>query len=65
MVVFIIEEMLRKQKEKEKPKVTKKDLIMAEFYNDTGISLKALAKKYKTSYQNVCNIHADFLQETE
>jgi len=36
-----------------------------EFYNDTKLTLKGLAKKYKTSYQNVKNIHAEFLQETE
>ena len=44
-------------------KLTKKDLIKTEFYNDTKLSLRGLAKKYKTSYQNVKNIHADFLRE--
>ena len=31
----------------------------------TDLTLRGLAKKYKTSYQNVCNIHAEFLQESE
>lgn len=43
----------------------KKDIIKSKFYNGTDLTLRGLAKKYKTSYQNVCNIHADFLQETE
>jgi hypothetical protein len=49
----------------EKKKLTKKELIMNEFYNDTNLTLKGLAKKYKTSYQNVKNIHNDFLRENE
>jgi len=46
-------------------KNTTKDLIKTEFFNDTKLSLRGLSKKYKTSYQNVCNIHADFLRENE
>lgn len=52
-------------KNRKKVKTTTKDSIKTEFYNDTKLTLKGLANKYKTSYQNVKNIHADFLQETE
>ena len=69
MVVFIIEKMIREQKEKDRkkshPEASKKEQIMIEFYNDTKLTLKGLAKKYKTSYQVVCNIHAKFLEETK
>jgi len=46
-------------------KLTKKILIKTEFFNNTNLTLRGLAKKYKTSYHNVCNIHAEFLRETE
>jgi len=59
-------EYLKGDKQEEKTEsITTKDLIKTEFYNDTKLTLKGLAKKYKTSYQNVCNIHADFLREKE
>ncbi len=50
---------------KKKPKATTKDMIMTEFYNETKLTLKGLAKKYNTSYQNVVNIHSKFLQKDE
>ena len=69
MVVFVIRRIIREQKEKDRakahPNATTKEQIMTEFYNETKLTLKGLAKKYKTSYQNVCNIHAKFLQENE
>ena len=65
----ILEEMLKEleedTKKKAKGKTSKKDLIMTEFYNKTKLNLRALATKYETSYQNVKNIHADFLRENE
>lgn len=68
MVVFIIKEMIRELKEKERakahPKATKKEQIMTEFYNGTKLTLKGLAKKYKTSYQYVRGVRSEFLQET-
>lgn len=48
-----------------KHKSTKKELIMNEFYNETNLTLKGIAKKYDTSYQHVCNLHRQFLQETK
>lgn len=69
MVVFIIQRLIREKEEKERkkrhPEASKKEQIMIEFYNDTKLTLKGLAKKYKTSYQVVCNIHANFLRKTE
>ena len=47
-----------------KPKETLKDQIMDEFYNDTKLTLRGLAKKYHRSYQVICNIHAEFLRVT-
>ena len=55
--------MIQEQEQKKKPKLSKKDLIKAEFYNETPLSLKGLAKKYKTSYQYVKNLHNTFLQD--
>lgn len=69
MVVFVIQRIIREQKAKDRkkshPEASKKEQIMTEFYNGTKLTLKGLAKKYKTSYQVVCNIHAKFKQETE
>lgn len=61
----IILEIIAEAKKGKKVKVTKKSMIMSEFYNNTKLSLHGLAKKYKTSYENVCNIHAKFLREIE
>ena len=61
----IIDEMLDEKQRGKVKKISKKEQIMDEFYNDSSLALKALAKKYKTSYQNVKNIHAQFLQEME
>jgi len=61
----IILKMIEEGKNGKKVKVTKKDSIKTEFYNDTKLTMKGLAKKYNTSYQTVCNIHAEFLLETE
>lgn len=61
----IIEDMLKNGKKKKQLKTTTKDMVKTEFYNDTDLSLKGLANKYKTSYQNVKNIHADYLREVE
>lgn len=58
----IIAEMLEKKNQKP-VKTSKKDLIKSEFYNNTKLTLRGLANKYKTSYQNIKNIHADFLRE--
>ena len=60
LIVIRSEKQIERRKNKV-IKVTKKELIKAEFYNDTKLTLKGLAKKYKTSYRNVCNIHAKFL----
>lgn len=58
----IIEECKLKSKIVLKKK-TKKELIMNEFYNNTNLTMKGLAKKYDTSYQNVCNYHRIFLDK--
>ena len=65
MIPRIVKEMFNETKNKSDKKITKKDLIKSEFYNGTKLTLKGLAQKHKTSYQNVCNIHADYLQENE
>ena len=65
MVVFIIEKIIREKEEKKKPKVTKKEMIIDEFYNETNLTLKGIAKKYKTSYEYIRKLHAEFLQETQ
>ena|GEM_PF-4767763 len=59
----IIQEMLDENNKKGSPKTSKKDAIMSEFFNGTKLTLKALAQKHNTSYQNVKNIHAEFLRE--
>ena len=68
MVVFILKEMIRKQQEKDgakaHPKASKKEQIMTEFYNGTKLTLKGLARKYKTSYQYVRGVRSEFLRET-
>ncbi len=56
---------LKKEMSKSTRVQTKKDMIMTEFFNDTDLSLKGIAKKYDTTYQTVCNYHSVFLQETE
>jgi hypothetical protein len=58
-VPIIVKEMT----DMEKPKVTKKGLIINEFYNDTNLSLKGIAKKYNASYNYVRQLHTEFLQE--
>lgn len=59
----IVKELMFPDIKKHKP--TKKELIMNEFYNGTTLTFKGLAKKYDTSYQVVCNYHAEFLRKTE
>ncbi len=61
----VVRQIIQEKKEGKKKKISKKDLIRSEFENDTEFSLRELSKKYNTSYQNVCNIHADFLRENE
>ena len=63
MFVFIIEKMIREQNEKKKQKLSKKEKIMNEFWNETNLTLKGIAKKYGTSYQYVKNLHNAFIQE--
>lgn len=63
-IPIIIEEMVSPEKKKKK-KLSKKELIMNEFYNESNLKLKGIAKKYDTSYQNVCNIHRIFLDKTK
>lgn len=46
-----------------KHKATKKELIMNEFYNDTTLTFKGLAKKYGVTYQYVIEVHGIFLKE--
>ena len=61
----IIREMLEETDKKKKPKATVKNDIMSEFYNETKLTLKALSKKYKTSYSYVRALHSEYMEQNE
>ncbi len=78
MVVFIIKQLKREADERiahkkaklqpivkddtKKVTTTKKELVMAMLFSNTKLSLKEIAEKVGTSYQNVKNIHSDYLR---